>query len=149
MGGFIATPSMVDITRLSQAVEDLQRRVAILEGRLSKPTEVGVPAKAVSRTRGTRLPEPWIPNQETIDKMSKELHVSNEALAHEHRKFCDYFYSAPGQKGVKADWNRAWCNWMRTAAERGSLGGVQRIPARRTNDDKIAELMGRNVARAE
>lgn len=79
-------------------------------------------AEPTKRTkRGTRLPEGWVPDQQAVSKMMMELHVGDTALLNEHRKFCDYYYSVPGQKGVKIDWDRAWCNWMRSASERGSL----------------------------
>lgn len=118
---------------------DLMQRITILEAKLPK-TELE-PVK--SSKRGTRLPEPYVPREDTINKMAAELHVSRLALADEHRKFCDYFYSVPGQKGVKLDWDRAWCNWMRTASERGSLRGA--APVGRNNDDKIRELMEMDV----
>lgn len=73
--------------------------------------------------RGTRLPADWKPGKATIEKMRNELCTSDVALMREHRKFCDYFWSAPGQKGVKVEWDRAWCNWMRGASERGVLRG--------------------------
>lgn len=97
--------------------------------------------ETVKRRRGTRLPEAYVPRADTIEKMADELHVSQQSLGVEHRKFCDYFYSVPGQKGVKVDWDRAWCNWMRTACERGSLRGMRNSP----NDDKIRELMEMDV----
>lgn len=74
--------------------------------------------------RGTRLPEGWEPADATIGKMCDELHTSAFYLKREHLKFCDYFWSAPGQKGVKVDWDRAWCNWMRGASERGTFTRV-------------------------
>lgn len=71
--------------------------------------------------RGTRLPADWRPSAASIRKMCDELHTSAFYLMNEDRRFCDYFWSAPGQKGVKTDWDRAWCNWMRGASERGQL----------------------------
>jgi hypothetical protein len=93
-------------------------RVAALEN----GTTSSVVAKiSAPRTRGTRLPENWLPRGATIDKMGIELDVREDVLAWEHRRFVDYWLSAPGQKGVKLDWDRAWCNWMRRAAENGQL----------------------------
>ena len=95
---------------------------------LKKPvsTEVAVvEQKKTSRRRGTELPPGYLPSDETIAKIKDELKVSGDALAREHRKFCDYYYTVAGQKGLKLDWDRTWCNWMRTAHERGQLRSVQ------------------------
>lgn len=106
-----------------------------------------LPAPATTPKRGTRLPEGWVPDEHTVGRMMTELAVPKAFLIAEHRKFCDYFYSAPGVKGVKIDWGRTWCNWMRTAAERGQLRGDS--TQRRTNDDKIRELMEMGVAEGQ
>lgn len=130
-----------DISRLERRIVALEDRVRELE-RKPVSTELAVQEKKTPRTRGTRLPEGYVPRNDTIEKMADELSVKQTALGVEHRRFCDYFYSAPGQKGVKVDWDRAWCNWMRNASERGQLGVTSTPrPARRTNDDKIQELM--------
>lgn len=124
--------------------ELLVQRVAKLEqaGAAQKhTTEIAVAdeGKQVAKAkRGHRLPEGWVPGIETIEKMAAELHVSQQYLGVEHRKFCDYFYAVPGQKGVKLDWDRTWCNWMRNASERGSL---RTNGSYRPNDDKIRDLM--------
>lgn len=102
-------------------------------------TEVAVPDKPAPRTRGTRVPEHWVPMIPTIEKMAAELHVSQKALEAEHRKFMDHFLSVPGQRGVKLDWDRTWCNWMRTAAERGNLGVTMARTSRM--DEKVSGWM--------
>lgn len=99
-------------------------------------------------TRGQRLPLGFTPADTSIEKMCEELGVTPGALVREHRKFCDYWLAIPGQRGVKLDWDRTWCNWMRTAAERGQLGSTSFVPPaprRRNNDDKIRELMEMDV----
>lgn len=84
--------------------------------------QLSVAVKAAAKsTRGSRLPENWEPHTDTILKMSKELNASVNALRRAHLKFMDHFLSAPGAKGVKLDWDRTWCNWMRTESERGTL----------------------------
>lgn len=133
MSGFIATPSMRDIERLQQHLESLEERVAKLEAAASsKELE---PVKRT--TRGTRVPEDYVPPDHKVEQMMAELRCSKGELVREHRKFMDYFLSAPGQKGVKTNWDRAWCNWMRGASERGLL----RSNNSRPNDDKIRDLM--------
>lgn len=56
--------------------------------------------------RATRLPPDWMPD--VFDDW-----VQGPELA----KFRDYWIAQPGQKGVKADWNATWRNWIRRASE--------------------------------
>lgn len=75
--------------------------------------------------RGTRLPEGWTPTQKLVDWCRDELvpgarwsEHSREFVRRQTGKFADYFAAAPGQRGVKKDWDATWRNWMRTAFER-------------------------------
>lgn len=72
---------------------------------------------AASR-KGARLPEGWKPNTALIAYAEKELGLSRSFLARETEAFRDYWRAAPGQKGVKLDWDATWRNWMRRTAER-------------------------------
>lgn len=65
--------------------------------------------------RGARLSPDWEPSAEVVKKMRAER--PGVDFDSEHRKFVDHFLSAPGQKGVKADWDATWRNWMRRAHE--------------------------------
>lgn len=112
--------------------DQLIARVEALEGRLRQGHSadlVVMDEKPTKAKRASRLPENWLPSQATVEKMMTELRAGDTALHREHLKFMDYFLSAPGQKGVKVDWDRAWCNWMRTADERGNLGVTGRRSA--------------------
>jgi hypothetical protein len=130
------TVSQRDWELLVQRVAELERVAHSREVELARGQEVAIPEKSKSK-RGSRLSEDFVPREETIGKMREELGVSAQALVSEHRKFCDYWLSVAGSRGVKLDWDRTWCNWMRTAAERGQLGVSAAAPARRTNDDKV------------
>lgn len=148
------TVSRHDWELLLQRVAKLEQAQAQVEH--TKEVAVADDGKQVAKAkRGHRLPEGWIPDQHTIDIMVAELHVPSAVLASEHRKFCDYFYSVPGQRGVKLDWDRTWRNWMRTASERGSLWVLRDGQYHRTNDrtnaDKAQEWrqMGERYAEGE
>lgn len=139
---------MADFEITQQDWEQLAQRVANLEAALAQKrasTEIAVAddrGKQLAKAkRGHRLPEGWIPSSESVEKMRKELMVDSATLVYEHRKFSDYWLSVPGQKGVKLDWDRTWCNWMRTASERGSLRGSNSRP----NDEKIRDLMEMDI----
>lgn len=84
--------------------------------------ERGAPEKPVHRTRGTRLPDDWEP---TGPDFAVAAQLLTEAGARaEVEKFRDHWKQQAGAKGVKLDWNAAWRNWFRRAAEyRGSKNG--------------------------
>lgn len=65
--------------------------------------------------RGTRLPDGWLPSEALRAQMQLE-HPTVDQRA-EYAKFVDHWSSAPGSKGVKADWDATWRNWIRRAAE--------------------------------
>jgi hypothetical protein len=66
--------------------------------------------------RGTRLPKGWEPSDE------------NKAYATDHgvdwkaqaEAFADYWHAAPGQKGVKVDWDATWRTWVRRSPKSAS-----------------------------
>lgn len=121
--------------------DQLVARVIALENAQKPSAELAVVEdKPAPRTRGTRLHEGWEPGPSTIEKMEVELGASRSALWREHHKFMDHFLSVPGQRGVKIDWDRAWCNWMRTAAERGNLGVAARRSAVEEKQQGWSEL---------
>lgn len=70
------------------------------------------------RKRGTRLPEDWMPRQDTID-WAKSAHP-NVDLRTEHEKFVNYWLAKSGRDAVKLDWDRTWRNWIIRAAERAA-----------------------------
>ena len=58
--------------------------------------------------RAARLSEDWKPREFQAEGVELE-------------KFRDWARSAPGQKGVKADWDATWRNWMRRVREQGNV----------------------------
>ena len=75
----------------------------------------GQPPKG-KNSRGERLPENWMPDQRVIEVMARENpHVDLEL---EHAKFTDHFHASSQASARKRDWNAAWRNWIRRAAER-------------------------------
>lgn len=62
--------------------------------------------------RASRLPADWSPSPEQIrfcQQQRPELEVTQTAL-----RFRDYWIAQAGQKGVKADWDATWRNWVRS-----------------------------------
>jgi hypothetical protein len=73
--------------------------------------------------RGSRLPEGWDPEQ-TGMAFAEQQGLRNGRAAAELAKFRDHWAAQPGQKGVKADWQAAWRNWVRRATEGFGKGGA-------------------------
>ncbi|WP_425412328.1 helix-turn-helix domain-containing protein [Leisingera methylohalidivorans] len=77
---------------------------------------VGPPPKkpGKARSRGTRLPDDWVLPRGWREWAISEGWAEN-TIRLEAEKFQDYWRSAPGQKGVKLDWQATWRNWMRNS----------------------------------
>lgn len=76
------------------------------------------PSPVKRAQRATRLSEDWFP-----------MEFEGEAV--ELEKFRDWARSAPGQKGVKADWDATWRNWMRRVREQGNVTAFPAKPKHR------------------
>jgi hypothetical protein len=86
------------------------------------------------RARGTRLPSDWQP-------------TDFQGEASELEKFRDWAASAPGQKGVKADWDATWRNWMRRVREsKGPAGGTKPLTAVQRYIKEAQELSERETS---
>lgn len=67
------------------------------------------------RTRGTRLPDSWMPAANVVARMrSDHPHIDLKA---EHAKFLDYWHAKAGKDARKTDWDATFRNWIRRAAE--------------------------------
>lgn len=79
---------------------------------------VGAHSARPAPKRGTRIPDDFAQTRVTPEMVSwarKEFpHVDGRT---ETEAFVDHFRAAPGQKGVKADWEATWRNWIRRAAQ--------------------------------
>ena len=76
------------------------------------------PSPVKRAQRAARLSEDWKP---------KEFEGEDVEL----EKFRDWARSAPGQKGVKADWDATWRNWMRRVREQGNVTAFPAKPKHR------------------
>lgn len=80
------------------------------------------PNPIAKNTRGSRLPDDWLPSQ-AGGLFAAEALGGIERSSAELLKFRDYWRAKPGAAGVKLDWEATWRNWVRSAAERGPRGG--------------------------
>lgn len=118
------------------------------EAKASLPPERVLP----KATRGARLPQDWHPDEALWAWAQDRLALTPEVLRFETGAFRDHFWGAPGQKGVKLDWNRTWKNWMREAVRRrgraGIVGGATGGPPA-TGDDWRKAVREVEVTRGE
>lgn len=69
---------------------------------------------SVSKTRGSRLPDDFICDQEfAMSEGLTAFQAEREAM-----QFRDYWIQQPGQKGVKLDWPATWRTWVRNSTQR-------------------------------
>jgi hypothetical protein len=66
-------------------------------------------APAIPTARGSRMPKDFEPDLD----FAAEQGINN--VIEEVAKFTDYWSAAPGQKGIKLDWQATWRNWCRNA----------------------------------
>jgi len=94
--------------------------------------------KPTKASRGTRLPDGWMPPRAVIEEMNRLApHVDQQW---EHSKFTDYWKAQPGQRGVKRDWDATYRNWIRKAAETAPRTG------NRSTDRLMAGLQAMGVS---
>ena len=111
-----------------------------------------VSRRVAPETRGTRLPEDFIPTPEMLQWFADEqLHLALDVRI-EHEKFVNYWVGCPGAKGRKLDWPRTWKNWMWTQAERAPRrpgtalavsSGASYKPS--TTDQRVAQTLSMNA----
>lgn len=87
---------------------------------LSKETEVKAnsltnkPINSITNIKGSRLPKDWILPADWISEAKKiKPELSNKQIIFIAEGFKDWWISAAGAKGVKADWLATWRNWIR------------------------------------
>lgn len=69
------------------------------------------PLTKVVKQRATRLPNDWQPTDRMIAFCENERPDLNPREVAD--TFRDHWIAQPGQKGVKADWEATWRNWVR------------------------------------
>lgn len=117
--GMVSDMDDADFIALEERVAELER-VARLRGWTLTGSELVVPTeKAPARRRGTRIDENFTPALTSVQRIRDEFPwMTRHQFEAELVKFVDYWMAKAGKDAVKLDWERTWCNWMRSAAER-------------------------------
>lgn len=100
------------------------------EVRLAPSLPIPVPSQSPQKsTRGARLTDSWQASTDLIDWARTER--TDIDPVKEADNFRDYWIAQPGARGVKADWDRTFKNWIRNARGRGGAKPAQVMPADR------------------
>ena len=98
------------------------------------------PTKRVTMTKGSRLPDGWVPARTAANLKAESGHES-AWLSRELERFRDHFIGAAGSRGVKSNWDSTWRNWIRTAEDRAPrTNGRPRTAAAMTDTDWNAHM---------
>lgn len=109
------------------------------------------PLNSVERTRATRLPQDWQPTEDMIQFCKTERpELQIKAVADSFR---DYWLSAAGAKGRKADWLATWRNWVRnqraqagtfkpyeSAKDKSRREAMEVLTGKRNYDESIIDI---------
>jgi len=91
---------------------------ALTNERVAKHRNAGVTLEALPKPLPEKRREEKILEREPrASRLPPEFKPQGEFNALEFEKFRDYWIAQPGQKGVKADWDATWRNWVRKAKE--------------------------------
>lgn len=101
---------------------------------------------APKKSRGSRIPDGWLPSNELIHSMRQECPNVDQQM--EHRKFVDYWTAQPGAKGIKLDWNATYRNWIRRANEKFGGAYSQELSGSERRLAKGYDLVQRTAAKA-
>jgi len=113
--GMFENASIMLATRLQDACLETEAEAEreTEKSPLNPPLGGKTVTKVERKAKGTRLPADWAYDIKH-EALATEMGVS---LYEEFVKFKDYFI---GEGKLKADWNRTFNNWLRTAGERRS-----------------------------
>lgn len=82
--------------------------------------------KKKDMARGTRLASDWVIPEEWREFAKQEKGWSDHDVSAEANEFRDYWIAQSGAKGVKADWQATWRNWVRRSYRKGKPSGSYR-----------------------
>jgi len=77
--------------------------------------------EVIKARKATRLDEAWQPSLELLDWAGREFSQVDTKTATD--TFKDYWTAIAGTRGLKADWNATWRNWIRNQVNYGKRVG--------------------------
>ena len=104
--------------RSRDEVCDTANKKEIPQTPLEKTTTIDIPTGRASRgvSRGTRLPDDFIPIRAIIE-LGKGRGLTELEITDQLERFRDWANAATGQVGTKREWQAAFRNWIKRAAD--------------------------------
>lgn len=104
-----------------------------LELELSNPPASQSPLAKKPASRGSRLPEDWMPSQTAQQWTMDQPGIQGLDVRRELERFRDFWLAKSGANATKRDWDATWRNWVRKA-----LDDLAARASRGRNQDQIA-----------
>lgn len=116
-------------------------------------TPLEITSKKITTTRGQKsdLPDDWEPDAKTW-ALADELGFTSQEAWDQLDRMRDWAKNADGTKGRKSDWNAAFRNWIKRAADDKSKRPTQHGKATgnsRANNQDILDAIVREAERRE
>lgn len=122
------------VSPLAEGCTETAAELVTVAADAAPATASAKPASKASKSRGTRLPDGWQPDQALADWTRANAPAAANSL--EVDRFRDYWTAQPGAKGRKTDWAATWRNWARRCQEQHTQ--PHRGPAPRvTTSDRV------------
>ncbi|MER9092229.1 helix-turn-helix domain-containing protein [Mesorhizobium sp. M0700] len=105
---------------------------------LERSSSEDIEKQACLPVRACRLPDNFAPDVSWATGQG----MSPADVSRERERFFDHWRAAPGQRGVKRDWQATWRNWVRNALDRHQAPQRRALPAPRAPDGLFALCQG-------
>lgn len=121
-----------------QGVQEMQGPPAPDADKQEPGQQASTDVDAVKRTRGSRIPEPFMVTTE-MWAWAHDEGMTREFANEQTVIFVDYWRGRTGQIAVKADWPATWRNWLRRAWKDGRSRAPM-SPGRESPDERFRRL---------
>ena len=98
----------------------------------SKPSKAKRPSPRARASRGTRLPDGWVPDDDLVAWTRTNAPAAANAV--ELDRFRDYWQSLSGQRAIRVNWAATWRNWARRCQEQAHQPTRGQAPRSTTSD---------------
>jgi uncharacterized protein YdaU (DUF1376 family) len=113
-GEYRSTASKNNILNEANGVPREEERREEQEREREREPTVSLSRSSSQSGKGSRLSKDWVLSK-PLANWSLSQGLSQDQIKSEAEKFKDYWIGVAGAKGLKADWDATWRNWIRNA----------------------------------
>lgn len=128
----LVSPLAEGVTETAAELVTVAADAAPATANTSKPSKAKKPSPRARSSRGTRLPDGWVPDDALI--AWTRVNAPAAANAVELDRFRDYWQSLSGQRAIRANWSATWRNWARRCQEQADRPHAAPAPRSTTSD---------------